>query len=62
MGGEVRMRKRRNRGVGHPALTRSWWAFVLCSAAILGAPLLGHHSFAVYYIEADTIEVEATGS
>jgi hypothetical protein len=39
-------------------VTRSWWALVLGGVAILCAPLLAHHSFAVYYIETDTIEVE----
>ena len=52
------MRTQRNGGVGHTVLTRSWWALVLGGVAILCAPLLGHHSFAVYYIEADTIEIE----
>ena len=51
------MRTQRTSGVGHK-VTRSWCALVLCGIAILCAPLLGHHSFAVYYIEADTIEVE----
>jgi len=51
------MGRRRNGGVGWK-VTRSWWALVLCGIAILCAPLLGHHSFAVYYIEQDTIEVE----
>jgi hypothetical protein len=51
------MRARRLAGVGQNG-TRSWGALVLCAAAILCAPLLAHHSFAVYYIEADTIEVE----
>ena len=51
------MRTQRGGGVGHN-VTRSWWALVLGGVAILWAPLLGHHSFAVYYIEADTIEVE----
>jgi hypothetical protein len=37
---------------------RSWWALVLCGVAVLCVPLLGHHSFAVFYIEADTIQVE----
>jgi hypothetical protein len=27
-------------------------------ASALGPPLLAHHSFSVYYIEADTIEIE----
>jgi hypothetical protein len=53
---EAGMRTRRNAEVGHMA--HSWWALVLCGVAILCAPVLGHHSFAVYYIEADTIEVE----
>ena len=51
------MRTPRNGGVGHN-VTRSWWALVLSGVVILCAPLLGHHSFAVYYIEEDTIEVE----
>ena len=34
------------------------WALVVAGVVILGAPVLGHHSFAAYYIEADTIEVE----
>ena len=51
------MRTQRNGGVGHN-VTRSWWALVFCGVVILCAPLLGHHSFAVYYLEADTIEVE----
>jgi hypothetical protein len=33
-------------------------AFVLSGILAFGAPLLAHHSFAVYYIEADTIDVE----
>ena len=51
------MRTQWTRGVRH-TVTRSWWALVLGGLAILCAPLLGHHSFAVYYIEADTIEIE----
>jgi hypothetical protein len=52
------MRRQRDGGVVHTVLTRSWCALVLGGVAILCVPLLGHHSFAVYYIEADTIEVE----
>jgi hypothetical protein len=37
---------------------RSWWALVLGGAAVPCVSLLGHYSFAVYYIEADTIEIE----
>ncbi len=37
---------------------RSWAALVLGAVAALGTPLLGHHSFGAYYIEADTIEIE----
>ena len=51
------MRTERNGGVGH-TVRRSWWTLVLGGVAILCVPLLGHHSFAVYYLEADTIEVE----
>ena len=36
----------------------SWSALVLFGAVMLGAPLLAHHSFALYYIERDTIEIE----
>jgi hypothetical protein len=52
------MPTQRNGGVWCTVLARSWWALVLGGVAILCAPLLAHHSFAVYYIEADTIEVE----
>jgi hypothetical protein len=31
---------------------------VVMGIAVLGAPAQGHHSFAEYYIESDTIEVE----
>ena len=34
------------------------WALVLAGVVILGAPVLGHHSYASYYLEEDTIEVE----
>jgi len=51
------MRTQRKRGVGHN-VTRPWWALVLGAVAIAGAPLLGHHSFANYYLESDTIEIE----
>ena len=51
------MHTRWSGGIWH-SVARTWWAFVLCGVVILSAPLLGHHSFAVYYIEADTIEVE----
>jgi hypothetical protein len=51
------MRGTRYGGVGFLA-TRSWWALVLIEVAIVCAPLLAHHSFASYYIEADTIEIE----
>src|SRR5437868_1599810 len=47
------MRVQRNGGVG-----RSFWTLVVCGVVMLCAPLMGHHSFAVYYIEADTIEVD----
>jgi Family of unknown function (DUF6152) len=51
------MRTRRNGGAGR-TVTRSWWALALCGIALLCAPLLAHHSFAVFYLEADTIEVD----
>lgn len=34
------------------------WALVLCGVAILGTPVLGHHSFAASYLEQDIIEFE----
>jgi hypothetical protein len=34
------------------------WALVLVGVVVLGAPLRGHHSFAGYYLEEDTIEIE----
>lgn len=50
------------RGTAHGAirrtLTRSWWVLVLGAAVIFSARVQGHHSFAEYYLEADTIEVE----
>ena len=51
------MRTPRKGGV-RLAVMRSWWAIVLGGVVTLGGPLRGHHSFATYYIEADTIEVE----
>ena len=39
-------------------MSRSWPALVFAGVALLSAPLLGHHSFGVYYLEQDTIEVE----
>jgi hypothetical protein len=38
---------------------RSWWALALGGLMMIGGPvLLAHHSFATYYIEQDTIEIE----
>jgi len=34
------------------------WLLVAMGVAVLCAPAQGHHSFAEYYIEADTIEIE----
>src|SRR2546425_409380 len=36
----------------------TWVALVLSGAMIVGAPVMAHHSFATYYLEEDTIEVE----
>ena len=47
----------RSGGVRHHVM-QSWWALVLSGVVIVCAPLLAHHSFATYYIEADTIEIE----
>ena len=55
------MRRPRTHGVGHHVTRPAYgklWALVLCGVAIPCAPLMGHHSFAVSYIEGDTIEVE----
>jgi hypothetical protein len=51
------MHTQRHGGLGLRA-ARSLWALILVGIAILSAPLLGHHSFAAYYFEDDTIEVE----
>ena len=54
------MRTRANDRV-RPTACRSWPTLVLGGLGaliLLGAPLLAHHSFATYYIEADTIEIE----
>ena len=51
------MRAQPNGGVWHDVM-RSWWALVLSGVAIVCTPLVAHHSYATYYIEADTIEVE----
>jgi len=37
---------------------RRWTGLVAGAVLICGAPLLAHHSFATYYLEQDTIEVE----
>jgi hypothetical protein len=47
----------RNGAVGRVA--RPWWpALVVSAVVIFGAPVMGHHSFAALYIEADTIQIE----
>ena len=51
------MRTQRNGAVAR-YVTRSWWVLVLSTALIVSARLQGHHSFADYYLEKDTIEVE----
>jgi len=51
------MRIQRNRALGRRAGLSSM-ALVIAAALILSARLHAHHSFADYYIEADTIEVE----
>ena len=37
---------------------RSWAALMLAGAVLGSVPLQGHHSFAAYYIEQDTIQVD----
>jgi uncharacterized protein DUF6152 len=54
---EVGMRTQRNGALIRQA-TRSWATLVLGAALVLSARLHAHHSFADYYIEADTIEIE----
>jgi hypothetical protein len=42
-------------------MTRLWTALALGGVMVVAVsrvPLLAHHSFAVYYIEADTIDIE----
>jgi hypothetical protein len=38
--------------------TQRSWLLVIGGVVLLCAPVLGHHSFSEYYLEADTIEVE----
>jgi uncharacterized protein DUF6152 len=53
---EAGMRTQGNGVVGHVV---GWWSLVVVSAvALLCVPLHGHHSFAEFYLEEDTIEVE----
>ena len=51
------MRMQSSPGFWH-RMTHSWWALALGGTLTLGAPVLAHHSFATYYIEQDTIEIE----
>jgi Family of unknown function (DUF6152) len=54
---EVVARTHRSDGVWH-SLAPTWLALVLSGLVVLCPRLLAHHSFATYYIEQDTIEVE----
>ena len=39
-------------------MTRLWTALLVSGCVAFGPPLLAHHTFATFYVEADTIEVE----
>ena len=39
-------------------MVRQLWTLVVAGIVSLSTPLVGHHSFAEYYIEDDTIEIE----
>ena len=39
-------------------MARQLWTLVVAGIVSLSTPLVGHHSFAEYYIEDDTIEIE----
>jgi hypothetical protein len=39
-------------------MTRLPWMLLLGGLLTLGTPLVAHHSFATYYLEDDTIEIE----
>ena len=39
-------------------MRRLWLTLVVTVVSLSSTPILGHHSFAEYYIEGDTIEVE----
>jgi hypothetical protein len=39
-------------------MLRPWIGLVLCGIASLAGPVAAHHSFAVYYIEGDTMEID----
>jgi hypothetical protein len=45
-------------GMRKQSLIGSRVLLVLAGAVVLSARLLGHHSYAEYYLEADTIEIE----
>jgi uncharacterized protein DUF6152 len=45
-------------GMRTQSLIASRVLLVLAGAVVLSARLLGHHSYAEYYLEADTIEIE----
>ena len=39
-------------------MTRLWTMFAVCALLMLSARLDGHHNFADFYLESDTIEVD----
>ena len=51
------MRQQRGGGLWK-TVRRSWWPLVVCGLAVASAPIFAHHSFATYYFEEDSIEVE----
>lgn len=54
---EVGMRGTNSSAIGRTAI-RAWWVLLLGTAVVWPARVQGHHSFAEYYLEADTIEIE----
>ncbi len=52
------MLSRQRHGAVDKITMRLWPALVLGAVVVFGAPLIGHHSFAALYIEADTAEIE----
>ncbi len=50
--------RRRGTRAGGAPWRALWWALVLGGVVVLNTPVPAHHSFARFYLEDDTIEIE----